>query len=117
MKKRAKGTRPSSSFTDGAATTRISLPNSSTSAISAAWWRSTCVGTRSEERRVGKECRSRCDWSSDVCSSDLFVFVRGWCCDHSYFAPQFEHFSHKRRVVAVDLRGHEIGRASCRERV
>src|SRR5476649_247833 len=28
-------------------------------------------GTRSEERRVGKECRSRCDWSSDVCSSDL----------------------------------------------
>src|SRR5476649_1305798 len=28
--------------------------------------------TRSEERRVGKECRSLCDWSSDVCSSDLF---------------------------------------------
>src|SRR5215204_3117092 len=28
-------------------------------------------GRRSEERRVGKECRSRCDWSSDVCSSDL----------------------------------------------
>src|SRR5579875_2075862 len=27
---------------------------------------------RSEERRVGKECRSRCDWSSDVCSSDLY---------------------------------------------
>src|ERR1035437_6793586 len=27
--------------------------------------------TRSEERRVGKECRYRCDWSSDVCSSDL----------------------------------------------
>src|SRR4030095_8452361 len=26
---------------------------------------------RSEERRVGKEWRSRCDWSSDVCSSDL----------------------------------------------
>src|SRR6202022_4514172 len=29
------------------------------------------VESRSEERRVGKECRSRCDWSSDVCSSDL----------------------------------------------
>src|SRR3712207_5690980 len=28
---------------------------------------------RSEERRVGKECRYWCDWSSDVCSSDL------WC--------------------------------------
>src|SRR5215203_439400 len=26
---------------------------------------------RSEERREGKECRSLCDWSSDVCSSDL----------------------------------------------
>src|SRR5476649_2706380 len=30
-----------------------------------------CRDLRSEERRVGKECRSRCDWSSDVCSSDL----------------------------------------------
>src|SRR4030095_7396090 len=29
--------------------------------------------SRSEERRVGKECRSLCDWSSDVCSSDLLV--------------------------------------------
>src|SRR5579875_2046959 len=28
---------------------------------------------RSEERRVGKECRSLCDWSSDVCSSDLIA--------------------------------------------
>src|SRR5437868_2910882 len=26
---------------------------------------------RSEERRVGKERRSKRDWSSDVCSSDL----------------------------------------------
>src|SRR3712207_6355181 len=30
-------------------------------------WRSL----RSEERCVGKECRSWRDWSSDVCSSDL----------------------------------------------
>src|SRR5260221_80772 len=28
-------------------------------------------GLRSEERRVGEEWRSLCDWSSDVCSSDL----------------------------------------------
>jgi pimeloyl-ACP methyl ester carboxylesterase len=34
------------------------------------------------------------------------VFVHGWCCDHTYFAPQFEHFRRKHRVVAVDLRGH-----------
>src|SRR5882672_4697703 len=32
---------------------------------------------RSEERRVGKECRSLCDWSSDVCSSDLPNSVSG----------------------------------------
>src|SRR5579875_3161939 len=33
--------------------------------------RYTSPANRSEERRVGKECRSLCDWSSDVCSSDL----------------------------------------------
>src|SRR5579875_4206234 len=43
--------------------------------VGIAWLRDT-DGTcrycaRSEERRVGKECRSLCDWSSDVCSSDL----------------------------------------------
>src|SRR5438034_1017645 len=41
---------------------------------------------RSEERRVGKDRRSLCDWSSDVCSSDL---SRG-------------HPLHHRRRVAVD---------------
>ncbi len=34
------------------------------------------------------------------------VLVHGWCCDHTYFAPQFEHFRRAQRVVAVDLRGH-----------
>jgi pimeloyl-ACP methyl ester carboxylesterase len=35
------------------------------------------------------------------------VLVHGWCCDHSYFAPQFDHFARAGyRVVAVDLRGH-----------
>jgi pimeloyl-ACP methyl ester carboxylesterase len=33
------------------------------------------------------------------------VFVHGWCCDHSHFAPQFAHFSARHRVVAVDQRG------------
>jgi pimeloyl-ACP methyl ester carboxylesterase len=33
--------------------------------------------------------------------------VHGWCCDHTYLAPQFEHFAQRgHRVVAVDLRGH-----------
>jgi pimeloyl-ACP methyl ester carboxylesterase len=35
------------------------------------------------------------------------LLVHGWCCDHTYFAPQFEHFAGRgHRAVAVDLRGH-----------
>ena len=35
-----------------------------------------------------------------------FVFVHGWTCDRSFFAPQAEHFAQRHRVVSVDLRGH-----------
>ena len=35
-----------------------------------------------------------------------FLWVHGWSCDHTYFAPQVEHFSQWYRCVAVDLRGH-----------
>jgi pimeloyl-ACP methyl ester carboxylesterase len=34
------------------------------------------------------------------------VFVHGWTCDRTYFAPQAEHFSKTRRCVSIDLRGH-----------
>lgn len=35
------------------------------------------------------------------------LLVHGWCCDHSYLAPQLEHFAARgRRVIGVDLRGH-----------
>ncbi len=35
------------------------------------------------------------------------LLVHGWCCDHTFFAPQFEHFADEgHHVVAVDLRGH-----------
>ncbi len=34
------------------------------------------------------------------------LFVHGWCCDRSYFAPQFEHFAAGHAVAAMDLRGH-----------
>ena len=34
------------------------------------------------------------------------LFIHGWCCDRSYFAPQVDHFSGTHRVVAVDQRGH-----------
>jgi pimeloyl-ACP methyl ester carboxylesterase len=34
------------------------------------------------------------------------LLVHGWTCDHTYFAPQAEHFAPNHRVVSVDLRGH-----------
>jgi pimeloyl-ACP methyl ester carboxylesterase len=35
------------------------------------------------------------------------LLVHGWCCDHTYLAPQFEHFARAgHHVVSVDLRGH-----------
>lgn len=33
-------------------------------------------------------------------------FVHGNSCDHTFFAPQIEHFGQARRVAAPDLRGH-----------
>ena len=34
------------------------------------------------------------------------VFVHGWTCDLSHFAPQVAHYSSRFRCVSVDLRGH-----------
>ncbi len=34
------------------------------------------------------------------------VFVHGWGCDHRSFLAQAEYFSHTRRVISLDLRGH-----------
>jgi pimeloyl-ACP methyl ester carboxylesterase len=34
-----------------------------------------------------------------------FVFVHGWCCDRTFFAPQFDHFRHSYAVTTYDLRG------------
>src|SRR6476646_8277650 len=72
---------------------------------------------RSEERRVGKECRSRCDWSSDVCSSDLDE------ADHRFLHVLLHVLGSRLFRVAANLADHDhglglqIGRASCRERV
>lgn len=33
------------------------------------------------------------------------LFVPGWCCDHTAFRPQFEHFGQTHAVTALDLRG------------
>ena len=35
-----------------------------------------------------------------------FLFVHGWTCDRSFFAPQAAHFARTSRAVSVDLRGH-----------
>ena len=35
-----------------------------------------------------------------------FVFVHGWTCNRSFFAPQYDHFGRDHRAVALDLRGH-----------
>ena len=35
-----------------------------------------------------------------------FVFIHGWTCDRSFFAPQAKHFGRRHRVVSLDLRGH-----------
>src|SRR5476649_1527264 len=77
----------------------------------------TALSTRSEERRVGKECRSRCDWSSDVCSSDLLVDLDDLLkqCYALLAAGQ------RKGLEGPARGGHglvdKIGRASCRERV
>ena len=34
-----------------------------------------------------------------------FVFVHGWCCDHTFFEPQYEHFKATSSVTTYDLRG------------
>src|SRR5476649_2943854 len=75
------------------------------------------LALRSEERRVGKECRSLCDWSSDVCSSDL---LRG--CLHIVRDGLFSRDGQSNQADArgsgeAQDAGAEIGRASCRERV
>src|SRR5476649_2230528 len=81
------------------------------------WRQADKYNVRSEERRVGKECRSRCDWSSDVCSSDLAVVARA--------RRRRSRLRRGGRGRAADRDGvasgrqvqREIGRASCRERV
>lgn len=40
------------------------------------------------------------------------VFIHGAFADRSYFAPQLTHFADRRRVVALDLRGHGASSAA-----
>jgi pimeloyl-ACP methyl ester carboxylesterase len=33
------------------------------------------------------------------------LFLPGWCCDHTAFQPQFDHFARTHAVTSLDLRG------------
>jgi pimeloyl-ACP methyl ester carboxylesterase len=33
------------------------------------------------------------------------LFVHGWCCDHTAFQPQYDHFARTHAVTTFDLRG------------
>src|SRR5476649_411821 len=72
---------------------------------------------RSEERRVGKECRSLCDWSSDVCSSDLVNGGRRQILGHQVLRRADRRLHFLFGDVDVETQVEQIGRASCRERV
>lgn len=45
-------------------------------------------------------------YESDGTGETALVFVHGIASNRSYFAPQLAHFSGRRRVIALDLRGH-----------
>jgi pimeloyl-ACP methyl ester carboxylesterase len=47
----------------------------------------------------------RLHYVEDGAGDPPLVFVHGWCCDLSYFQPQFDHFKAAHRVMAMDLRG------------
>ncbi|HVN84159.1 MAG TPA: alpha/beta hydrolase [Candidatus Binatia bacterium] len=56
-------------------------------------------------RRVSRDGVALC-YEAVGAGAPALLFVHGWCCDHTYFAPQVDYFLRTHRIVAVDLRGH-----------
>jgi pimeloyl-ACP methyl ester carboxylesterase len=54
---------------------------------------------------VGSASGVRLHYLSEGTGDPPFLFVHGWCCDHTYFQPQFDYFKPSHRVVTFDLRG------------
>jgi pimeloyl-ACP methyl ester carboxylesterase len=48
---------------------------------------------------------ARIGYTERGAGSPPLVFVHGWCCDRSHFAPQMEYFAKRHRCVALDQRG------------
>src|SRR5476649_949133 len=88
-----------SNLSDGIASTRAKRP------------------LRSEERRVGKECRSLCDWSSDVCFPILADLLLESARVLEAIARRDEVEFVGRHRLDQGQEAAQIGRASCRERV
>src|SRR5215211_6617330 len=97
--------------------TEVSPPRISTGSALSATIESAKLTSRSEERRVGKECRSLCDWSSDVCSSDLDDEPADDGARHRGEPAQDQHRQRLERHDREREAHVEIGRASCRKRV
>lgn len=56
-------------------------------------------------RKLTREGTTLCFTESGGGAPPL-LFVHGWSCDHTFFAPQHAYFQRRHRVVSVDLRGH-----------
>jgi pimeloyl-ACP methyl ester carboxylesterase len=44
-------------------------------------------------------------YESEGSGDPPLVFVHGWCCDHTFYKPQFEYFRSSHAVTTFDLRG------------
>ena len=65
------------------------------------------MGARKAGVMPAIECNGvRLAYEERGAGAPAFVFVHGWTCNRSAFAPQVEYFSRRRRVIILDLRGH-----------